>query len=74
MGIEREARVLDSRSVLLYNLCINVRIGRWDDGIFQFPVQMAEEIANGDTLFECSAPIRDKSNDEKLWEALMVTS
>ncbi|KAL4584889.1 hypothetical protein LXL04_009499 [Taraxacum kok-saghyz] len=34
---------------------------------------MAEEIANGDTLFNCSAPIRDKSNNEKLWEAMMAT-
>lgn len=32
----------------------------------------AEEIQDGDTRFKCAPPIRDASNREKLWEALMV--
>lgn len=32
----------------------------------------AEEIPDGDTRFKCAPPIRDASNREKLWEALMV--
>ncbi|XP_021902183.1 allantoinase isoform X3 [Carica papaya] len=31
----------------------------------------AEEIQDGDTRFKCAPPIRDASNKEKLWEALM---
>ncbi|XP_044495077.1 allantoinase isoform X2 [Mangifera indica] len=31
----------------------------------------AEEIPDGDTRFKCAPPIRDASNREKLWEALM---
>ncbi|CAH1448446.1 unnamed protein product [Lactuca virosa] len=31
----------------------------------------AEEIPDGDTRFKCSPPIRDASNKDKLWEALM---
>ncbi|GLT75082.1 hypothetical protein SLA2020_468330 [Shorea laevis] len=31
----------------------------------------AEEIQDGDTCFKCAPPIRDASNKEKLWEALM---
>ncbi|KAL7593694.1 allantoinase [Lactuca sativa] len=31
----------------------------------------AEKIPDGDTRFKCSPPIRDASNKEKLWEALM---
>ncbi|XP_054804020.1 allantoinase [Prosopis cineraria] len=31
----------------------------------------SEEINDGDTRFKCSPPIRDASNREKLWEALL---
>ncbi|CAN6553040.1 unnamed protein product [Malus baccata var. baccata] len=31
----------------------------------------AEEIRDGNTRFKCSPPIRDASNNEKLWEALL---
>ncbi|XP_030543600.1 allantoinase isoform X3 [Rhodamnia argentea] len=31
----------------------------------------AEEIEDGDTRFKCAPPIRDASNREKLWDALM---
>lgn len=31
----------------------------------------AEEIKDGDTRFKCAPPIRDASNREELWEALM---
>lgn len=31
----------------------------------------AEEIQDGDTRFKCAPPLRDASNKEKLWEALM---
>ncbi|KAK4271538.1 hypothetical protein QN277_020222 [Acacia crassicarpa] len=31
----------------------------------------SEEIKDGDTRFKCSPPIRDASNREKLWEALL---
>ncbi|GAV77921.1 Amidohydro_1 domain-containing protein [Cephalotus follicularis] len=31
----------------------------------------AEEIQDGDTRFKCAPPIRDATNKEKLWEALM---
>lgn len=30
----------------------------------------AEEIPNGNTLFKCTPPIRERENNEKLWEAL----
>lgn len=30
----------------------------------------AEEIPNGNTLFKCAPPIREKENNEKLWKAL----
>lgn len=30
----------------------------------------AEEIPNGNTLFKCAPPIREKANNEKLWNAL----
>jgi len=30
----------------------------------------AEEIPDGNTLFKCAPPIREKENNEKLWEAL----
>ncbi|KAK9267209.1 hypothetical protein L1049_009629 [Liquidambar formosana] len=31
----------------------------------------AEEVPDGDTRFKCAPPIRDATNKEKLWEALM---
>ncbi|HXD93730.1 MAG TPA: amidohydrolase family protein, partial [Bacteroidia bacterium] len=30
----------------------------------------AEEIPNGNTLFKCAPPIRERANNEKLWQAL----
>lgn len=32
----------------------------------------AEEIADGDTRFKCAPPIRDVTNRQNLWEALIV--
>ena len=31
----------------------------------------AEQIGDGQTLFKCAPPIRDKNNQERLWEALL---
>ena len=30
----------------------------------------AEEIPDGNTLFKCAPPIREKANNDKLWQAL----